>query len=757
MNTETMLQNKTISENLLELAKPHEDKNDEFIIAIQCDLHENGNYGESAIFLSKKKIVYVEDSKENHFCSLDFSDIDLIKVKRLYGNAIMIASLKDGKNVQVARFTFSAAILCESACEFIKRINKGMDFDDAYDGIKNSFINQGSYCPKCGFRLSTPGAPCKNCGNKLKLGSTILKFIKPHTGKLVLSLFLAVLTTAASLIPPLITQTLVDDVVPNPDKSAAMSGLVIIIVCYILLHLVNSAIGVFKTFVLRRTGNLIIGDLKKEIYQKAQYLPMKYYDKTSTGSVVTRINSDTVTLQSFMMNTTQNAIVNILTVIGIIIVMLVMNWKLTLLALIPVPFIVWLSTTLSEKIKPFYRRIWRRNMTLSTILTDTIPSIRVVKSFSREESTNEKFSDVVDSWLYEDKKLGHLAALLSGFIGFLVMLGTGIIWFVGGRTVILSPDELSLGTLVSFISYTSMFYGPINFFATLADSYQAARASAERVMDILNAEPEHNFGKGKKLERVRGKIEFRNINFAFDRSKKVLNNVNFVIEPGEVVGIVGTTGSGKSTLINLLMRFYDDYDGDIFLDDINVKEIDMEYFRDQIGYVQQEPIMFRDTIFNNIAYSKPGATADEVINVADIANAHGFISRLPDSYDTVLGERGVGLSGGEKQRLSIARAVLKNPSILIFDEATSAVDSETEKLIQDAIDNIVYGRTTLMIAHRLSTLRKANKIIVVDQGNIIEFGTPEELMALKGKFYKLVNIQSMSEQAEADKRAENLE
>ena len=757
MNTETMLQNITISDRLLELATPHEDKNDEFIIAVQCDLHENGNYGDSAIFVSKSKIIYVEDSKENHFESLKFSEINMIRVKRLCGNAMMIANLKNGTNVQVARFTFSAAILCEAICEFIKRINKNIDFDEAYDSVKNSFINQGSYCPKCGFRLSSPGAPCKNCGNKIKLSATILRFVKPHTGMLILSLLLSVITTAASLVPPLITQTLVDDVVPNPDKSEAMKGLFLIIGFYILLHLANSTIGVFKSYVLRITGNTIIGDLKKEIYHKAQFLPMKYYDKTSTGSVVTRINSDTVTLQSFMMTTTQNAIVNILTVIGIVVVMLAMNWKLTLLALIPVPLIVWLSSFLSEKIKPFYRRIWRRNVTLSSILTDTIPSIRIVKSFSREESTNEKFSDVVESWLYEDRKLGVLAALLPGFIGFLIMFGTGIIWFVGGKTVIFSPEELSLGTLVSFISYTSMFYGPINFFATLADSYQGAMASAERVMDILNAEPEHNFGKGKTLDRVQGKIEFRNINFAFDRSKKVLTNVNFVIEPGEVVGIVGTTGSGKSTLINLLMRFYDDYDGDIFLDDVNIKDIDMEYFRDQIGYVQQEPIMFRDTIFNNIAYSKPNATPDEVINVADIANAHGFISRLPDSYDTVLGERGVGLSGGEKQRLSIARAVLKNPAILIFDEATSAVDSETEKLIQDAIDNIVYGRTTLMIAHRLSTLRKANKIIVVDQGNIIEFGTPEELMALKGKFYKLVNIQSMSEKAEADKRAENLE
>ena len=753
MNTETILQNKPISDKLIGLALPYEDKDDEFIISILCDLQENGDYGESALFVSAKKIVYVEDSERNITYSVNFSDIESIRVKRLYGNAVMLVKLKDNTTIQIARFTYSMAEVCEATAEFIKRMITVGNFDDAYENVKNTFENQGSYCPKCGFKLSAPGAPCKNCGGKLKLSTTIAKFVRPHVGMLILSLFLSVLTTAASLVPPLITQSLVDDVIPNKS----MKGLIIIIVFYLSLHFTNSAVGVFKNYVLRITGNRIIGDLKKEIYAKAQYLPMKYYDKTSTGSVVTRINSDTVTLQSFMMTTTQNAIVNILTVIGIIVMMLIMNWKLTLLALIPVPLIVWLSTFLSEKIKPFYRRIWRRNVTLSTILTDTVPSIRIVKSFSREDSTIKNFSDVVDSWLAEDKRLGVLASLLPGFIGFLVMLGTGIIWYVGGRTVILTPEELSLGTLVSFISYTGMFYGPINFFATLADSYQAALASAERVMDILNAEPEHNFGKGKTLDRVSGKIEFRNINFAFDRSKKVLNNVNFVIQPGEVVGIVGTTGSGKSTLINLLMRFYDDYDGDIFVDDVNIKDIDMEFFRDQIGYVQQEPIMFRDTIFNNIAYSKPGASPDEVINVADIANAHGFISRLPNAYDTVLGERGTGLSGGEKQRLSIARAVIKNPSILIFDEATSAVDSETEKLIQDAIDNIVYGRTTLMIAHRLSTLRKANKIIVVDQGNILEFGTPEELMAKKGKFYKLVNIQSMSEQAEADKRAENLD
>ena len=276
-------------------------------------------------------------------------------------------------------------------------------------------------------------------------------------------------------------------------------------------------------------------------------------------------------------------------------------------------------------------------------------------------------------------------------------------------------------------------------------------------MDILDAEPEHDFGKGNNPPRLEGKIEFRNVNFSFDRSKKVLSNINLVIEPGDIVGIVGTTGSGKSTLINLIMRYYDSYEGEILIDGINIKDIDMSYYRSQIGFVQQDPQMFRDTVFNNIAYGTQNAHVEQVMYAAEVANAHTFITKLPDAYDTMLGERGVGLSGGERQRVSIARAVMKNPNILIFDEATAAVDSETEHLIQAAIERLIRGRTTLMIAHRLSTLRKANKIIVVDKGEIIEFGPPEELLAKKGKYYKLVQIQSMSDKLISQKQAENFE
>ena len=321
----------------------------------------------------------------------------------------------------------------------------------------------------------------------------------------------------------------------------------------------------------------------------------------------------------------------------------------------------------------------------------------------------------------------------------------------------LGISGVSAGLLVSFISYASMFYNPVNFFAHLSDSYQSALAATERILDILDAETEYNKEDGIKPTALQGRIEFRGVNFSFDKTKKTLSDINLVIEPGDIVGIVGTTGSGKSTLINLLLRYYDHYEGTITVGGVDIRDIDMQYYRSHIGYVQQEPMMFSDTIFNNIAYGVPNATVEEVIHAAEVANAHEFIVRQPDGYDSVLGERGVGLSGGERQRISIARAMLRNPKMLVFDEATASVDSETEHLIQEAIENMISGRTTLMIAHRLSTLAKANKIVVIDNGAVIECGTPQELMELKGKYYRLVQIQSMSDQVAESRRAEKFD
>jgi ATP-binding cassette subfamily B protein len=428
--------------------------------------------------------------------------------------------------------------------------------------------------------------------------------------------------------------------------------------------------------------------------------------------------------------------------------MATLNWQLTLMSLIPVVFIVFATRIFSKKIKPYYRRSWRRWTAVFSNLSDTLPCIKVVKSFTGEERSTKIFEQKSKEFIEMDMKIGKIATAFPQIISFLVTCGSLFIWAFGGGKVIEGADGYSPGLIVSFISYASMFYTPVTFFANLSDSYQSTLASVEKILDILEAEPETETENSVVPDKIKGKIEFLHVSFSFDRTKKVLDDATLTIEPGEVVGIVGTTGSGKSTLINLLMRFYSGYSGEILVDGHNIKNFDLGAYRNQIGYVQQDPTMFSDTIYNNISYGNPEATIDDVIHAADVANAHEFIARQPDAYDTMLGERGIGVSGGEKQRISIARAVLKEPSILIFDEATAAVDSETEHLIQDAIDKLIEGKTTLMIAHRLSTLKRANRIIVVDGGKIIENGSPEELMAKKGKYYKLVQIQSMTQDAE---------
>ncbi len=729
-------------------------KDDEALFIIVGDLNIKGKYSDSMLVFTKEKMVAFDDCFNEKTLTVFYSDIEEAEVKRMYGNAFFKVKLKNevGKK-NVLRFSYAATEVGDAAANFINVINKNGFSENEVLVVRSVYLKQRSFCPKCGRKLPNPDADCINCSSKSHIIGKFTKYILPEKSSLVICMLLSVVATALSLVPPYITKIMVDDIIPNKEGKKLLIVIGWLLGVYILQYTVNG----IRSYKLRVTGNKITVNLKKDIFEKAQYLPMSFFDKISTGSVINRVNSDAGTIQQFIMKISQEAVVQGFTLVGLVVIMFMMSPKLALFSFIPVPVVVVVGKLFSKVLGPKYMRLWRRNSAISTMLADSIPGVRVIKAFTNEPKTIKKFNSFCDEWVKEDKKVAVPAAVFPSVITFLVTCGSLVIWFLGGNLVIGGKSDVSLGLLVSFISYASMFYTPVNFFANFGDTYQNTLASAEKILDILDAEPEHDFGQNNELERMKGKIEFKNVNFAFDRSKKVLSNINLTIEPGDIVGIVGTTGSGKSTLINLLLRYYDDYDGEIFVDGVNVRDIDMKYYRNSIGFVQQEPLMFRDTIFNNIAYGTDNAHVEQVLYAAEVANAHGFISKLPDAYDTMLGERGVGLSGGEKQRVSIARAVLKNPSILVFDEATAAVDSETENLIQGAIERLISGRTTLMIAHRLSTLRKANKIVVVDKGEIIECGTPEELMALKGKYYKLIEIQSMGEQLQKRKAEENFE
>ncbi len=727
------------------------------LFSIVGDLNLAGKYGNSALIVTDKRLIVFDKCHKDGVFILPHTEVEESSVKRMYGNAVLRVK-KDGRQLDIFRFTYSIAELCDAAAMFTENIAKGEDPEEEFEIVEATFEKKKSVCPKCGRVLSRQGAECINCASKGKLVKKLAKYILPEWKVMLVCLGLSLITTTLALAPPYATKLLVDKITNSSIPRDNILKFLAFLVCALLgIYILQYTIGAIRGYYMRITGDKIVTSLRNDIYEKAQYLPLNFYDKTSTGSVIARVSGDTAVLQAFMLRISQDAVIQFFLMIGIIIIMFIMNWKLTLLSLLPVPFVVIGARYFGIKIAPIYRKIWRRWAAVSSILSDTLPGIRVIKSFTGEQRAADKFEAYNNDWLQEDRKAAVLSNVFPSVVTFFVTCGSLLIWGMGGYWVITTPDRISVGLLVSFIAYTGMFYGPINFFATLNDTYQSALTSAERILDIIDAEPEQNFGEGNIINRLKGKIEFKNVSFSFDRIKKTLINVNFVIDPGDIVGIVGTTGSGKSTLVNLLMRFYDNYEGDILVDDINIKDIDITSFRSQIGYVQQEPMMFKDTVFRNISYSSPDADVEQVIHAADVANAHSFIARTPDAYDTMLGERGVGLSGGEKQRISIARAVLKNPSLLIFDEATAAVDSETEHLIQQAIERLISGRTTLMIAHRLSTLRKANKIIVVDKGEIIEFGSHDELMAQEGKYFKLIEIQSLSEKIREGKEAENFE
>ncbi len=754
--------NKKLSDGMLSELEGAVGEGEHLLFVIVGDLGIKSKYERSYLAVTDRHVYAFDPSFDSGVKVHEYSRVKHAYVKRYYGNAMLVLSPygadekpenREGRRENVIRFSYKVASLYDAAAVFIKNVASGKSAEDEMRAVDAAFEKQFCICPKCGRSLIRAGAQCLNCQSKNKIIAKLSRYIMPYKGKLIFCILLSIITTAMSLVPPFMTKTLVDEVLPYKRKD-------LLVVCVLLLlaaRVVQYGVGAICSYNLKITGDKIVADIRCDVYKKAQSLPMSFYDKTSTGSVITRISSDTSTLQAFMIRVTQEVVVQFFLLIGIVIIMFAMNWQLTLLSLIPVPFVVMGSRIFGKKIHPFYRRIWRRWSAVTSILTDTIPGIRVIKAFANENKTVERFEKQNKEWLATDIKASRITTLFPHIVNFMITCGSVLIWGVGSTWVIESPEFISAGLLVSFISYKTMFYGPVNFFANFNDSYQQALNSAEKILDIIDAEPEADFGHGKHPDKLHGSIEFKNVNFSFDRSKKTLSNINFKIEPGDIVGIVGTTGAGKSTIINLLMRYYDGYEGEILIDGIDLRDIDMQFYRSEIGYVQQEPMMFHDTIFANIAYGSENVSVEQVIHAAEVANAHEFIARMPDAYDTVLGERGTGLSGGERQRLSIARAVLKNPSILFFDEATASVDSETESQIQDAIENLIHGRTTIMIAHRLSTLRKANKIIVVDKGEILEMGTPEELLAKRGKYYKLVEIQTMSDKIKKTKEEERFD
>jgi ABC-type multidrug transport system fused ATPase/permease subunit len=490
-------------------------------------------------------------------------------------------------------------------------------------------------------------------------------------------------------------------------------------------------------------GAKLTHDLRSHLYSALQRLSLSFYDNENSGRIMSRVNEDTNVVRQFVAVGVQEIIVHVLTILVLSIVMISFHWQLALLTLLPMPVIALGTYVFAKKARKIHRRIRRKAGNLLKTVHENITGAYIVKSFAQEDREINAFS--AENRDHRDTTIEsvRLLSIFQPSMVFLTGLGMLIIYSYGSHLVI--TGVLSVGVLVMFNSFLAQFYAPVRQLSQLTDTLQRAAVSSERIFNIIDAPSDVSDAEdAKTLDKITGHVLIQNVDFSYEKGERVLKNINLEVKPGEIIGLVGQTGSGKSTIVKLLARFYDPDKGRILLDGHDLRELRLKQLRQNIGMVLQETFLFTGSLRDNIAYGKPEAELDEIIEAARAANAHNFIMDFPDAYDTRVGERGVGLSGGEKQRISIARAILKDPAILILDEATSAVDTATEVMIQEALDRLMRGRTTFAIAHRLSTLQNADRLVVIDDGEIAEIGTHQELLAKEDGIYRrLVEIQDL--------------
>ncbi|RZJ12629.1 MAG: ABC transporter ATP-binding protein [Rubrivivax sp.] len=567
------------------------------------------------------------------------------------------------------------------------------------------------------------------------------RFARPYQGQLLLGFTLMLGSIGATLVSPYLTMPLMDRVlIPFQNGQAIDPGLVSMLLAGLFgAALVSWGLGWAKTYLLSLVSERIAADLRTATFDHLLGLSLEYFGSKRTGDLMARIGSETDRISVFLSLHALDFITDILMLLMISTILFNIHPGLALATLVPLPFIAWMIHLVRDRLRTGFEKIDRVWGEVTNILADTIPGIRVVKAFAQEKREAQRFREANAKNLAVNDRLNKTWSLFGPTVGLLTEMGLLVVWGVG--IWLISHQSITVGTLTAFLAYIGRFYGRLDSMSRIVSVTQKAAAGAKRIFDILDhisnvPDPV----TPQPFENVTGAISMQGVNFRYG-SRSVIRNLNLDIRPGEMVGLVGHSGSGKSTLVNLICRFYDVTEGSIRVDGVDLRRIAVSDYRRHIGLVLQEPFLFFGTIAENIAYGKPDASRDDIVAAARAAHAHEFILRLPHGYDSLVGERGQGLSGGERQRISIARALLIDPAILILDEATSAVDTETEKEIQRALDNLVKGRTTIAIAHRLSTLRKADRLVVMDRGEIVELGPHDELIARQGHYWRLWEAQ----------------
>ncbi len=603
-------------------------------------------------------------------------------------------------------------------------------------------------CPICQGPIPLDEEDCPNCARELHTPPStwtllrLWRFAHPYRGMLLAGFLLTLAATAATLVPPYLTMPLMDDVLIPYQNGKPID---VTKVAWLLGGLLGAAclawaLGWARTYILALVSERIGADLRTTTYEHLMRLSLEYFGGKRTGDLLARIGTETDRINVFLSLHLLDFATDILMIVMTALILFSINPWLALVTLVPLPIIGWLIHMVRDKLRTGFEQIDRVWAEVTNVLADTIPGIRVVKAFAQEAREAGRFRDANKHNLEVNDRLNRVWSLFAPTVGLLTEIGVLVVWIFG--IWLIAHDSITVGVLTAFLAYISRFYTRLDAMSRIVSTTQKAAAGAKRIFDILDhVSSVPDPVKPQTLPPVTGGIRIDNVYFRYG-NRSILRGVDLDIQPGEMIGLVGHSGSGKSTLVNLICRFYDVSEGGIKVEGVDLRSVAVADYRKHIGLVLQEPFLFFGTIAENIAYGKPDATREEIVAAARAAHAHEFILRQPFGYDSLVGERGQSLSGGERQRISIARALLIDPKILILDEATSAVDTETEFEIQSALNNLIRGRTTIAIAHRLSTLRRADRLVVMDRGKIVEIGNHDDLMAREGHYWRLYMAQS---------------
>ncbi len=702
-----------------------------FLLAAFCDCDPAQRPDRVWLFADADNLYTVRENGCEPLASYPLSDLSDFHVEEQLSSGRLLAK-KGEETILIASFTNFCK---DSVLLFAKYANLQLAGKEWEPEEKE--LPQAKCCPKCGMRYPDANRRvCPHCMEKGKLFKRFSVFLLRYRVDLILVLLSLVFLTSMSIIAPYLSGGFFYDQVI--DQTGRFYGEILLLLGILIatkvLRMLSSMVN---NWITSKVAAKMVFDLKQTIFGAMERLSLSFFTGRQTGGLMTQVNNDSNTIYEFFCDGVPYFIINIVQVAVLTILLFLIQPLLAVVALITVPVFFFLMRWLFRNAKTLHARRYSGSHSLNSFLADIFSGMRVVKAFSKEEAENNRFSDRSRRLAESDKRLSLFNNYAWPLAGTVLLLGNIIAWGVGGWMVITGYGGMTYGMLLTFIAYMNMIYSPLDFFSDMMNRTADCSNAMQRLFEIMDAEPDV-FEKEDALapETLDGRVEFDHVSFSYTKGKRVIEDISFSVEPGQILGIVGHTGAGKSTLANLLMRLYDTEDGMIRIGGYPIKDLSLRTVYRNISIVSQETYLFMGSILENIRYARPGATYEEVVQAAKTAGAHDFIMRLPDAYHTRIGAGYQELSGGERQRISIARAILKNPTILILDEATAAMDTATERRIQEALNQLTVGKTTIMIAHRLSTLRDADKLIVIERGRVAEEGTHSELLGIENGIYK---------------------